>query len=419
MFSGKHRIRYRVAAVPLLIVFLVMVFPGWGNGGGDEDRLLTTATQPTTSTPPSETSPSDTSSEPALDTDNPVKIGLLCDFTGTTATGAIMSAAAKLVEDQVEAQGGILDGRPVKIERADGKGTVSDAVAGFRRLAREQHVSAVVGGGGTAAQTLANTEIAEELGVPYFNWGKAPDDLTDYPYNVRAIILKTRAMAETTADFIINELKSRKVAILVDNTEMHELADELTHLLEVDGTEVVMTEYIPLETKDFSPYLTRVKYEEADLIVSATANPGAYSAMFRQLMDLGGWGDIKFLSLAATSMLSVSMPEAEGTYHLLTWVPGSSYPGNQEFEQDFKAKYGTSPNVAHFYTYMCLWTAIHAIELADSDTPRDVAQAARSGHLWWESPVGSYRISEDGEHNMGGDIFVVRDGKFTAVPSED
>jgi len=399
-----------------------MVFPGWGDGGNDEDGPPASATQPTTNTPVAETSSSTTPPElsPAPNAEIPIKIGLLlCDFTGTTATGAIMSAAAKLVEDQVEARGGILNGRLVKVERADGKGTVSDAVAGFRKLVHENNVSAVIGGGGTAAQTLANTEIAEELGVPYFNWGKAPDDLTNYPYNVRAIILKTRLMAERAADFIINKLKSRKVAILVDNTEMHELADELTHLLEVDGTEVVMTEYIPLETKDFSPYLTRVKYEGADLIVSASANPGAYSAMFRQIADLGGWGNIKFLSLAATSMLSVGMPEAEGTYHLLTWVPGSSYPGNQEFERDFKARYGTSPNVAHFYTYMCLWTAIHAIELADSDAPQHVAQAARSGHLQWESPVGTYRISEDGEHNMGGDIFAVRDGKFTAVTSED
>jgi len=394
---------------------MVLLLPAWGDGDG-EDEILTPAKTPI-ATQAQQTPPPTATPEPS--SDEPVRIGLLADWTGPTGiTGPMVDQIGDLVHEQVEEMGGLLGGRPLNIVKADSAGTVSGAVAGFRKLCLEA-VSVVVGGAANAAGTLVNVQTAEDEKVPYVNWGLAPDDLTDYPYTVRAVTIKTKPMAQQAMDFVLEELKPRTVAILLDNSEMYELSDELKWRLETGGVKIVQTEYIQLGTADFTPYLTKTKYHEPDVVINAFANPSAYIAIYRQIMDLGGWGDIQFLSMAPISLLGSNMPGAQGTYHLVSWYAESPVPGNQEFVQAMRAKYGRDPNIAQFYAYTCLWTAIHAIELAGSDDPQDIAQAMRSGHLEWESPVGLYRIGADGEHNITGHIVVVTEGKPVLFQSEE
>jgi hypothetical protein len=55
-----------------------------------------------------------------------------------------------------------------------------------------------------------------------------------------------------------------------------------------------------------------------------------------------------------------------------------------KFEEDYQTIFGKypNPNIALYHT--SLWTAIHAIELAGTDTDLvDIAEAAHSGELEW------------------------------------
>jgi len=407
MIARKRTFWYKIAAIPVVALLIMFVLLGWGDGDG-ADEVSTPAAVPTTTKAQQAPTPTSTS-DPS--NDGPVRIGLLADWTGPTGiTGPMVDEVADLVEEQVEETAGILGGRPINIVKADSQGTVSGAVAGFRKLTLDG-VSVVVGGASNAAGTLVNVETAEHEKVPYIDWGLAPDDLAGYPYTIRAITIKTRPLAQQAVEFVVKQLEPTTVAFLLDNVEMFELSSELEWRLEAEGVKIVQIEHIEVGTMDFTPDLTKIKYRNPDLIICGFANPSAYMAIYKQIMDLGGWDDIQFLSVAPISLLGSTMPGAQGTYHLLSWYAELPVPGNLEFVQAMKAKYGRDPNIAQFYAYTCLWTAIHAIELAGSDDPQDTAQAMRSGDLEWDSPAGPYRISADGEHHLKGRIVVVKEGK--------
>jgi len=89
-----------------------------------------------------------------------VKIGLLFDVTGPVANFVPpMLDAARLAVDQVNAQGGILDGRKLVTVLADTRGSAEGAVAAADSLVKIEHVPIIVG------PLLAETTLASARNV--------------------------------------------------------------------------------------------------------------------------------------------------------------------------------------------------------------------------------------------------------------
>jgi branched-chain amino acid transport system substrate-binding protein len=83
---------------------------------------------------------------PVASADDQVKIGLLFDVTGPVANFVPpMLDAAKLVVDQVNAQGGILGGKQLAVTVADTQGAPQTAVDAANKLVNAEHVPIVVG----------------------------------------------------------------------------------------------------------------------------------------------------------------------------------------------------------------------------------------------------------------------------------
>jgi branched-chain amino acid transport system substrate-binding protein len=83
---------------------------------------------------------------PSARSDDQVKIGLLFDVTGPVANFVPpMLDAAKLVVDQVNAQGGILGGKQLVTIVADTQGAPQTAVDAANKLVNAEHVPIVVG----------------------------------------------------------------------------------------------------------------------------------------------------------------------------------------------------------------------------------------------------------------------------------
>jgi len=94
------------------------------------------------------------------------------------------------------------------------------------------------------------------------------------------------------------------------------------------------------------------------------------------------------------------MPGAEGWVVATAWHPSQDDPVSLQFKEDFEAVNGKSPQDLHVYFYNTLWTAIHAIELAGTDDPVDIARAARSGSLEFDTPMGKAHFDTNGESDL-------------------
>ncbi|MFA4836624.1 MAG: ABC transporter substrate-binding protein [Dehalococcoidia bacterium] len=420
---------YKIAALVLVLILLVPILAACGDD--DENKTPTpTATTPVAAipaktTPVAQPTVAPTASTPALTptktvSKEPVKIGCLSSWTGPAAMAGILSdQAIAVVKNQVAKMGGILGGRPIEFIKYDDGGTVAGATAGIKKSSFEDNVSAVVWGGASAASIAAASDAAEDAKkAPIFFIAAVPENLTERPYSVRARYSLTSAV-DTVTYLILNNLKAKKVAIMADDMEeaRHRM-DMIGNKLNAAGVSIVSSQFIPLGTVDFASYLTKLKYSNPDVVAVLFSTEACHMAVFKQIMELGGWGNIKYVSTTdgGTGAKTISLPGAKDSYHWVTWVPGLPYPGAKEFEQSFLETHGRAPTPLNVVHYIPLWLAIKAIELAGTDDPQAVARAARSGHLQWESPAGPITVSPDGEPGLSGSMVQVGEGgKLTVV----
>lgn len=305
-------------------------------------------------------------------------------------------AVIKLVEDQVKQMGGILGGRLLKIVKFDNRGTVSEASAGATKLVDEDEVSAIVFGGASAAESTAVANKAEDLHVLFVSLADI-ENIADKKFSVVAVPVGNTIT--NNFDKLVKALKPATVGFLVnDEMLMHQNVDIQKKMLEAVGINVNYTQFVPIGTIDFTPYLTKLKYANPDVVVLSTLNEG-FTTVAKQITELGGWGNIKVVCNPA-AILASRQPGAKGWFILVSWYPGRDYPASHEFEDYFKTVNGKSPDPNHVYYYLCLWTALNAMKMAGTDDPVAVAQVARSGNLQWDTPAGVSHIRTTGESDL-------------------
>jgi len=157
---------------------------------------------------------------------------------------------------------------------------------------------------------------------------------------------------------------------------------------------VVYKEFIDQNVTDLSPYLTKILYEDPDCLFLVLGT-GQFMAVAKQITDLGGWGDMKVAAIGTASS-AIGMPGADGWILMTAWHPSKDDPESVKYKEDYEAVNGQLPSDLDVYFYNCLWTAIHAIELAGTDNREDIAQAARSGNLEFDTPMGRQHLGPDG-----------------------
>lgn len=415
-------------------VFLALVLIGVvlaGCGGKEETTptltptptpLVTTTSTSTptpvvtmTVTPTPTAKPSTATPTPTVSTE-PVKIGAIAAYSGPGGMGgALGDQALKLVEQDIKDMGGILGGRPVKFIKYDNRTNVAETSAGWTKLVLEERVSAVAWGGAGAAECNASADSSNQYKVPYFTFSPYPSDLTKFPYVFRAGSVATVEKEKLIGDFILNDLqpKPQKIALLGEQqTDYRETISDIKKQLEAAGMKVVYEDYINVDIVDLSPQLTAIKYAKPDTLLIHLSPTASYLTLFKQIQELGGWGDIRVLSISpASSGAGVTkLPAAEGTYHWMLWLAGSTFPAAQKFEQDYKKIVGSDPLPASVIMYLCPIVAARAINFAGTDDPQKIAEALHSGKFEFDSPAGHFQTSTSGENSLTGVIAQVAKG---------
>jgi len=375
-----------------------------------------TATPIPTSTPTATPTPTPTSTPTPT---GPVKIGAMTVWSGPAAMSglALGDPVIKLVEQQVKDMGGILGGREVKVSKYDTRASIAAAQAGVDKLYYDEKVSAIVWGGATMSEFDAVSARAEQLGILYvcFSDLSTPDILKNSKFTVNATA-RIQDLTDPYANVAIKEFKAKKAAILSDDTQDgHIRTERQTELFKAAGVEVVYSQFFSLDTIDFMPYLTKIKYTNPDVLVIWSSPNEPHITIAKQIMELGGWGNIK-VEVCAAAEPAIKQPGAQGWYVQVLWYPGRQDPGAMKFQNEYQAINGRIPMSSQVYYYNSIWTAIYAIMLAGTDTDLvAIAQAARSGKLEWDTPMGHARFTQDGWSGLQPGWARVEGGKLVSV----
>jgi len=396
----KRSLWYKFIALALALVLIVPILVACGK---EKEKTPTTTPPPTATPGPTPTATATSTAIPTPTPAGPVKIGAIMAWSGPMAiSGMLVDPVIAVVEEQVKNMGGILGGREVKFVRGDDRGTVADAVGQAKKLTLDDKVSILTLGGESMAQFTAVADVAEELKVPYVGIAS----ILGVPARKYTVCLFSHeTLISRTANFVIDVVKPKTIAWLAYDAE-----DTHYHLNGVEGVvgcrerwkakgiDIIYEQYFPQDTMDFTPYLTKIKYLNPDLVVGFFNNDSQSITINKQIMELGGWGSMKYFGATEPSAAkaAIAIPAAVGTYAAVNWLPGSDEPGAKAFEDAFMQKYGRLPSSNLPYFYNSFWVAIKAIEMASTDESDKVAQALRSGNLEWDSAWGPLRIGTDG-----------------------
>lgn len=337
-------------------------------------------------------------------TGEPLVLGVNLELTGPAAPYSVPAVEAfELYVEQVNAAGGVLDGRPLELVVLDNKTDTTEGVSLQTRLNDDPEVVATLGPNASGVVNAAKPVI-ESSAKPTVLPATTGDGLT-LAANGEAVANLFRTAYEDSyqgtagAVYVYDTLGAQNTLLIVDNALDYSqgLADAFVTKYEELGGTVVATEAYSSGDTDFTALATKLLGYEFDAIYL----PGYYTETgllvkaFRELgltqpvVGADGYASDTFVELAG----------AENTYdvHYTTHYDASlESEASVAFGEAYTEKFGKAPDTFAALGYDAISFLVDGIERAGSTDPEAISQALAET-VDFEGVTGTFSIND--EHN--------------------
>lgn len=348
----------------------------------------------------------------------PVKIGHWAPLSGTAASnGEFESNGVELAIQQVNDEGGILDGRTIELVQYDDAGAPEQSVSVVQRLLDQDQVEALVGGI-LSTNTLAVRDVAADRTLMFVTAAKAPDITVDGPstlFRIDSTLITDTAVMDEYLQENPEALECSKIYMIAEDSDYGKGNAGLykSYWDESGNPEVVALDYYPFQNTDFTTILTKVRDSEADCLY-VNGNIGEMTALLQQIDTVG----IDLPIFAATSNISQPMvtnsgPAIEGIVSGDVYVSTLDNPENNAFVEAYSAEYGQPPERQAAMGYATMRILLAAIDAAGSTDPEAVAEVIRSQS--WDTVFGPLSFDEEGQSDMSPIPITVEEGKVVPL----
>ena len=312
----------------------------------------------------------------------PVKIGVLTPLSppGDAAAGQFIVRGAKMAMEDVNGRGGVLGGRKIELVVEDDSGTPEKGAAGFRKLATQDQVSAVVGQFHSSVMGAAQT-LAEQYQIPIFATQASAKGLTEkhLNYTFRTHVIDPDRCVLWTK--WVKERGFKRVALVTENT------DYGTGL--VDETKKAFASMLPgVELKtlifdravvDLTPQMLEIKSWKPDVILNGGVGTPVY-LIIKQAYDVG-------LYPAVPMLVSYDVPVRpeywktlgeKGNFisFIVYYHPTMKLPARGEaFRKRYMEQFKEEPVYGAFNGYTQVALLADAVNIAKSDKGEDLVKA--------------------------------------------
>jgi len=344
-----------------------------------------------------------------------IKIGVTGPFSGNyAAPGLDIVNAAKVMADTLNKSGGI-NGSKVEIVQADDQCDAQVGVQAAENLV-SQKVIALVGGYCSGASIPESDVLRKHNSIPFLTVASSNPKFTEQGYNnVFRLILRDDYAGSIDGDFMSQVLKSKKVAIMHDNsTYAKALAEFGRDTLTKKGATISYFDAITPGQKDYSSALTRVASTNPDTFYFTGYYPEA-GTLAKQYKDLGL--DKKFALMMGSgeydpAYITAGGPATDGS--TVAFPVGPDTAAGKEFDT-FKAAYkqATGKDLATYsiYEHDAIMILKLAIESKKSTAPADIASALHS--VTYDGITGNIKFDSKGDRQQLAMVgFKIQGGKF-------
>jgi len=332
-------------------------------------------------------------------------------LTGTSAQdGTAIKNGASLAADQINRRGGI-NGRNIEVIAEDDRSDPKEAANVANKLVNDSRVLAVIGHYNSSC-TLA--------GAPIYNRGKvvevsagstSPAVSQAGPYTFRVIVTDA-FQGDFVARWMVKDEALKKIVILYENDDYGVgLKDVMLKKIPEYGGQVVGVEsYYLGETKDFTPYITKLKAVNPDgLFIAGLYNEAALIA--KQAADQGwmprtfGVDGIYSPALVTLGGKAVEGVGVSGFFH-----PELPVPAVQQYVKEYKEKYNKEAGTYDAFGYDAMLVLAEA--MAKGGTDRESIKNHMTTLKGLSGVTGITTFDENGDVVKDPYKLVVKDGKF-------
>ena len=227
-------------------------------------------------------------SDTTADSSGDIVIGMYGSLTGEGASfGQSSKEGTELAVDEINAAGGVMDGRMFKLLIEDDQSKPEEASSAVTKLITQDKVVAVLGEV-ASRRTLAAAPVAQKYQIPLITPASTNERVTKAGNYIFRVCFIDPFQGEVLAKFAFNDLKARKVAILKNIAEDYSvgLTDSVTqHFTALGGTVLPAVGYSGADA-DFKAVLTQIRSEKPDAIF-ATGYYSEAGIIVRQARELG------------------------------------------------------------------------------------------------------------------------------------
>lgn len=326
-----------------------------------------------------------------------VRIGMVLPLTGPTAGyGKDGRMGADLAAEEINAAGGILGGRQIELVYEDEKGTPQDGVAAVQKLMTRGGAKAIVAGMNSSI-TLAESAITKNK-ILHVNPGAQADAITEQGSPWLFQINNTSTANSTIFhNYIVDTMKPKSIAYMGENTEFNKaVLENLKHVLEGSGIELVEVANYDGTTTDFTSIITRLKAAEPEMIYVVDAYPARTAQIWKQIRQQGGFPmETHSTGTVQQSAIVPASGAMEGVVTGDIFIAEGATGAMADFIEDYREKYDAEPNKVSLVTYEAVKVIAAAMDKAGTDSDYDLISKTIRDNVW-ETPRGELNFDEKG-----------------------
>lgn len=321
-------------------------------------------------------------SQPVFGQENWVVAGNL-ELTGSAAAYATpVAKAMELAVEQINANGGILNGDTLSLELIDNKSDTSEAASVANRIAGLDNLIGIIGPNSTTLGHVINPTVSEGQ-APMIYTSTTGDGLTladdgSVIENIFRVCFENSYQGAIAGEYAISNLNAPRAILIVDQAMDYSagLADAFREKYEELGGEIVATEGYQSGDTDFLGLVTNLLNYDFDVIYM----PGFYTEtglIVKQLREMGiqqpiiggdGYANSTFEALAGVENLNQ-------LYITSHYYSQTNRPEAQDFIAAYQEKYGETPDSFAALGYDAMMVLYDAIQRAGSTDLAAINQA--------------------------------------------
>ena len=350
---------------------------------------------------------------------DPVRIGVALSQTGNLADSAApYFKGLDLWREQANARGG-LAGRPIEFVVYDDRSDPATAARLYEKLITDDKVNLVISSLGSATAATGSA-VAEKHKMVLINGGGAAEAIQQRGFKY---VFQTAARISSYADGIVPMIEKYKIKSIAlvsrDYAAARDISKAIKEQIKDKDVKIVMDEYFPAGTADFSSQIAKGQQLQPDLWIGLLY-PGEAIETVRQFHSMNYMP--KFFvanGVSQDDFIKSAGKDAEYALGMSLFEPSLPSEGNKEFVKTYHDKYNADPGYYSAFGFVAGTVLEAAVKKAGSIDTEKVREALTT--LKMGSVMGRHEVDPSTYMQIGvkGLVVQVQNGKREVVWPEE